>query len=88
MKLDLHQDKKISTNFKEEIKFIKDKFIKTDFPLSFINSVIKDLNNQQEIVQQNNEEELIIPLFLSQVQPLFLLLKLLYCEKNEVNQKT
>ena len=47
---------KDSTNFKEEIKFIRNKFIKADFPLPFINSVIKDFNIQQKIAQQNEEE--------------------------------
>ena len=56
IKVDLHRAKKISTNFKEEIKFIRNKFIKADFPLPFINSVIKDFNNQQKIAQQNEEE--------------------------------
>ena len=88
IKVDLHRAKKISTNFKEEIKFIRNKFIKADFPLPFINSVIKDFNNQQKIVQQNNEEELIIPSYFFEVQLTFLLLKLPYCEKMKLNQKT
>ena len=87
IKVDLHRAKKISTNFKEEIKFIRNKFIKADFPLPFINSVIKDFNNQQKIVQQNNEEELIIPSYFFEVQQTFLLLKLPYCEKNEAKSK-
>ena len=45
-----------SSNFKEEIKFIRNKFRKADFPLPFISSVIKDFNNQQKISQQNEEE--------------------------------
>ena len=77
----LHRAKKISTIFKEDIKFTKNKFIKADFPLPFINSVIKDFNNKQKIVQQNNKEELIIPSYFFEVQPTFLLLKLPYCEK-------
>ena len=48
IKVDLHRTEKISTNFKEDIKFIWNKFIKTDFPLPFINGVIKDFNNQQK----------------------------------------
>ena len=71
IKVDLLRAKKISTNFKEEIKFIRNKFIKADFPLPFINSVIKDFNNQQKIVQQNNEEELIIPWYFFEVEPTF-----------------
>ena len=82
IKIDLHLAKKISTNFKEEIKFIRNKFIKADFTLPFINSVIKDFNNLQKIVQQNNEEQLIIPSYFFEVQQTFLLLKLPYCEKN------
>ena len=41
IKVDLLRAKKISTNFEEEIKFIRNKFIRADFPLPFINSVIK-----------------------------------------------
>ena len=59
------------------------KFIKIDFPLPFINSVIKDFNNQQKIVQQNNKEELIFPSYFFEVKPSFLLLKLPYCEKKK-----
>ena len=51
IKTDLHQAKKISTNFKEEIKFIRNKFIKANFLLPFINSVIKDFKNRQETAQ-------------------------------------
>ena len=83
IKVDLHRSKKISINFKEEIKFIRNKFIKADFPLPFINSVIKDFNNQKKIVQQNSEEELIIPWYFFEVETMFLLLKLPYCEKKK-----
>ena len=81
IKVDLHRARKISTNFKEEVKFIRNKFIKADFSLPFINSIIKHFNNQQKIVQQNNKEELIIPLYFSEVESTFLLPKLLYCGK-------
>ena len=63
--------KKIPTNFKEEITFIRNIFIKADFPLPFINSVIKDFNNQQETAQKNNEEELIVPSYFFEVEPPF-----------------
>ena len=56
IKVDLHRAKKISTNFKEEIKFIRNKFIKADLSLPFINNVIKDFSNQQKIIQQDNEK--------------------------------
>ena len=38
-------------------------------------------------MQQNNEEELIIPSYFFEVEPPFLLLKLPYCEKNETKSK-
>ena len=76
-----------STNFKEEIQFIRNKFVKADLPLLFINSVIKDFNNQQKIVQQNNEEELIIPSYFFKVEPTFLLLKLPLVKKNEAKSR-
>ena len=87
IKVDLHRAKNISTNFEEELKFIRNKFIKADFPVPFINNVIKDFKNQQKNVQQNNEEELIIPSYFFEVEPSFLLLKLPYCEKNETKSK-
>ena len=86
IKVDLHRAKKISTNLKEEIKFIRNKFIKADLP--FIDNVIKDLSNQQKIVQQDNEEEQTIPSYFSEVEPTLLLLKLPYCEKTKLDQKT
>ena len=79
IKVDLHRSTKISTNFKEEIKFIRNKFIKAYFLLPFNNSVIKDFNNQEKIVQQNSEEELIIPWYFFEIETVFLLLKLPYC---------
>ena len=48
IKVDLHRAKNISTNFEEELKFIWNKFIKADFPVPFINNVIKDFKNQQK----------------------------------------
>ena len=71
IKVDFHRAKKISTNFKEEIRFIRNKFIEADFPLPFINNVFKDFNNQQKTVQQNNEKELIIPSYFFEAEPPF-----------------
>ena len=46
IKVDLHLAKNISINFEEELKFIRNKFIKANFPVPFINNVIKDFKNQ------------------------------------------
>ena len=48
---------------------------------------MKDFINQQEIVQQK-KEGLIIPSCLLKIDPPLLLLKLPYCEKMKLNQKT
>ena len=88
IKVDLHRAKKISSNFGEEMKYIKRKFIKADFPLPFVNSVIKEFQTQQEKLQQTNtEKELIIPSNFFEVEPTFLLLKLPYCDTNEAKSK-
>ena len=39
---DLHPSKRISSNLDEEILLIKDNFLKADYPLPFINSVINE----------------------------------------------
>ena len=56
IKVELHRAKKIFTNFKEEIKFIRNKYIKADFSLPFINSVIKDFKNQKKIAQKTTKK--------------------------------
>ena len=81
IKGDLDHGKKIFTNFKEDIKFIKNNFIKADFPLPITNSVIKNFINQQATVQQNKEDELIILSYFFEVEPPLLLLKSPYCKK-------
>ena len=85
IKVDLHRAKNISTNFKEELKFIRNKFIKVDFPVPFINNVMKDFKNQQK--KRATKQQVIIPSYFFEVEPPFLLLKLPYCEKNETKSK-
>ena len=42
---DLHSSKRISSNFDKEISLIKENFIKADYPLHFINSVVNEFQN-------------------------------------------
>ena len=37
---DLHRSKRISSNFDEEMSLIKEKFLKADYPLRFINNAV------------------------------------------------
>ena len=54
---DLHRSKRISSNFDEEIPLIKEKFIKTNYPLRFINSVINEFQKGKDY----GDESFIIP---------------------------
>ena len=50
----LHRAKRIATNWKEEVKIIKQLFIKSGYPAKFVNGVVYDFENPRG-------EELIIP---------------------------
>ena len=41
---DLHHGKRIAIDFNKEVKIIRNKFIKADYPRAFINNVIKQFN--------------------------------------------
>ena len=45
---DLHRSKRIS-NFDEEIPLIKEKFMKADYPLRFINSVVNEFQKGKNV---------------------------------------
>ena len=45
---DLYRSKSISSNFDEEIPLIKEKFMKADYPLRFINSVVNEFQKGKE----------------------------------------
>ena len=51
---DPHRSKRISSNFDEEITLIKETFMKADYPLRFINSVINEFRKGDEF-QKNVE---------------------------------
>ena len=54
---DLHRLKRISSNFDKEILPIKDKFMETDHPLHFIDSVI----NERQKSKDHGDERFITP---------------------------
>ena len=45
---DLRRSKRIPSNFDEEIPLIKEKFMRADYPLRFINSVINQFQKGKE----------------------------------------
>ena len=45
---DLHHSKRISSNFDEKIPLIKEKFMKANYPLCFINSIVNEFQKGKE----------------------------------------
>ena len=80
---DLHRSKRISTSFEDEIQCIKQKFVKADYPLRFVNSVIREFNEPNE----TTNESFIIPPNLFEIDKPFVLVELPYCELNEHKSK-
>ena len=72
---------------KEEIQTIRKKFIKADYPKPFVNSVINQYSNKTKEQQIDNEDHYIIPPYLFEEEKPFILLKLPFCEQNEVKSK-
>ena len=81
---DLDRAKRIATDFNEEAKIIRNKFIKVDYPKAFINNVIKQFNQDQLHTEVTEEDEPLIPPDFFEFEKPF---HLLYCEKNEAKSK-
>ena len=80
---DLHCSKRIASNFDEEIPLIKEKFMKADYPLHFINSVVNEFQKGKECV----DESFMIPPSLFEITKPFILIEIPYCELNEIKLK-
>ena len=70
---DLHRAKRISADFKNEKELIKQKFISAGFPLRFVDSVVRDFQDEEPDIQpaQPNDERILYRI------------KLPFCEANE-----
>ena len=85
---ELHRAKKISSNFQKEVKNIKEKFSKANFPRRFINSVVAQFNNSTYNNNERNEEdEMIIPPQLFEIPKKMLFLQVPFREANEKRSK-
>jgi len=80
---DLHRSQRISSNFDEEIPLIKEQFLKADYPLRFVNSVINEFHKSKEILEEN----FIIPPNIFEEEKPFILIEIPYCELNEAKSK-
>ena len=72
---DLHRAKKISSDFSNEIKEIKQKYNHADYPRRFVESVIRDFNENGPQSRRNETRE-------TETKP-FVPIKIPYCDKNE-----
>ena len=85
---ELHHAKMISSNFQKEVKNIKEKFGKGNFPRRFINSVVAQFNNSTYNNNERNEEdEMIIPPQLFEIPKKMLFLQVPFREANEKRSK-
>ena len=80
---DIHRLKRISSNSDEEIPLIKEKFMKGDYPLRFINSVVNEFQKGKEC----GDESFIIPTILFEIANPLIFVEIPYCELNEVRSK-
>ena len=69
----LHRSKRISSNFDKEIPLIKEIFMKADYPLRFINSVV----NKFQKGKKCGDENFIIPTSLFEIAKPFIFVAIL-----------
>ena len=79
----LHRSKRISSNFDEEIPLIKEKFVKADYPLRCINSVVNDFQKGVWC----GDGSFVIPTSLFEIARPFIFVEIPYCELNEIKSK-
>ena len=73
---DLHRAQKISSNFSNEVKEIKQKYNYADFPRRYVDSVIKDFNEKKA-------ERPVVNDILDQETKPFVPIKIPFCDQNE-----
>ena len=79
---DLHQPKRISSNFDVEVQIIKSKFKSVDYPLPFTNNVIRTFRERNTVDQNNITDDNFFV-----INKRFILLKLPFCQNNEIKSK-
>ena len=80
---DLHRSKRISSNFDEEIPLIKKKFMKANYPLRFINSIVNEFQNGKAC----GDESFIIQTNLFETAKPLIFVEIPYCKLNEIKSK-
>ena len=86
---ELRHAKKIFLNLQKEVKNIKGKFSKANFPLRFANSVVAQFKNTTYNNNERNEEdEMIIPPQLFEIPKKMLFLQIRFCEANDKRSRS
>ena len=80
---DLYRSKIISSKFDEEIPLVKGKFMKDDYQLRFINSVVNEFQRGKVC----GDESFIIPPTLFEIIKPFIFVEIIYLEMNEIKSK-
>ena len=79
---DLHQPKRISSNFDAEVQIIKSKFKSVDYPLPFTDNVIRTFRERNTVDQNNITDDNFFV-----INKRFILLKLPFCQNIEIKSK-
>ena len=80
---ELYRSKRISSNSDKEIPLLKEKFMKADYSLRFINSIINEFQNGKD----HGDESFIIPPDSFGISKPFISVEIPYCELNEIKPK-
>ena len=83
---DLNRALRISSCLNDEISRIRLKFLNADYPLRFINSVIKHFNDKLS-EKFNEEDDHILPPDFFEIKEQVILIVIPYCEKNETSSR-
>ena len=79
---DLHQPKRISSNFDAEVQIIKSKFKSVDYPLPFTDNVIRTFRERNTVDQNNITDDNFFV-----INKRFILLQLPFCQNIEIKSK-
>ena len=83
IKTKLYRAKRISSNFTSEVTVIKNKFESAGYPKRLVNSILREFN----AVEENDENDFIIPPWLFEEKKKVVLAEILFCLKNEISSK-
>ena len=83
---DLNRALRISSYLNDKISKMRQKLLNADYPLWFINSVIKQFSD--ELSEKSNEEDdYILPPDFFEIKKQLILIEVPHCEKNETSSK-